>query len=143
MGNYITKFEDDKIYSTFYLKESDEKLKYILDEEIVGMKATSIKVDGQPVIALLFKFAGDNECIYGRLYNKNFSDDEEHLQMLMFQNMIPISFMDKYGEIITTALVENDFKPSIKGHIIKEKNKYKPSYEFNNKDKLEDLWMEA
>ena len=43
IGNYITKFEDNKVYSSFYLKEDNINLKYILEESIVEMKANSIK----------------------------------------------------------------------------------------------------
>lgn len=143
IGNYITNFEDNRVYSSFYLKENDENLKYILNEEIVEMRATLIKIDGQPVIVLLFKFAGNNKFIYGRIYNKEIPLDEEHLQMLIFQSTIPISFVRDDSKIIATTLVENDFKELIKEYIIKKKNKYTPSYDLTKKYKLEDLWMDA
>lgn len=144
IGNYISKFGEDKLYSSFYLKENSINLKYILEKSIVEMKANSIKINGQVVLVLLFKFAGSNKFIYGRVYNKNFDLDKEHLQMLVFQDSIPICFLDPNNKIITTTLVENDFKNSIKEYIIKKRSKYSPYYNFeNNKCKLKDLWMDA
>ncbi|WP_291652346.1 hypothetical protein [Clostridium sp.] len=144
IGNYITKFEDNKIYSSFYLKEDNINLKYILEESIIEMKANSIKINGQVVIALLFKFAGSNKFIYGRIYNKKLALDKEHLQMLVFQDSIPICFVDSNNKIITTTLVENDFKNSIKDYIIKKRVKYSPSYDFEDrKCKIKELWMNA
>lgn len=144
IGNYITKFEDNKVYSSFYLKEDNINLKYILEESIVEMKANSIKINGQVVLALLFKFAGGNKFIYGRIYNKNFDLDKEHLQMLVFQDRIPICFVDSNNKIIATTLVENDFKNSIKDYIIKKRVKYIPSYDFENRQcKIKELWVNA
>ena len=144
IGNYITKFEDNNVYSSFYLKEDNINLKYILEESIVEMKANSIKINGQVVLALLFKFAGGNKFIYGRIYNKNFDLDKEHLQMLVFQDRIPICFVDSNNKIIATTLVENDFKNSIKDYIIKKRVKYIPSYDFENRQcKIKELWVNA
>ena len=144
IGNYITKFEDNKVYPSFYLKEDNINLKYILEESIVEMKANSIKINGQVVLALLFKFAGGNKFIYGRIYNKNFDLDKEHLQMLVFQDRIPICFVDSNNKIIATTLVENDFKNSIKDYIIKKRVKYSPSYDFENRQcKIKELWVNA
>lgn len=144
IGNYITKFDEDKISSSFYLKESNEHLNYILDKGILEMKATTITVGGQPVIILLFKFAGNDKFIYGRIYNKSIDSDKEHLQMLMFQSSLPICFMNSENKVTTTILVENDFKNPIKEYILRKRIKYSPSYDFEmNKYKLKDLWMEA
>lgn len=144
IGNYITKFRENKIYSTFYLKENSNNLKYILEKSIVEMKANSIRINGQVVLALLFKFAGSDKFIYGRIYNKKFDSDNEHLQMLIFQDNIPMSFVDSDNQIIATLLVENDFKESIKDYLIKKRVKYSPSYDFkSSKYKLRDLWMDA
>ncbi|MCR1952672.1 MULTISPECIES: hypothetical protein [Clostridium] len=144
IGNYITKFEDNKIYSSFYLKEENLNLKYIQEKSIVEMKANSIKINGQVVLVILFRFAGSNKFIYGRIYNKNSDLDKEHLQMLVFQDTIPICFVDSNNKIIATTLVENDLRNSIKDYIIKKRVKYSPSYDFEDrKCKLKELWMNA
>ncbi len=142
IGNYIARFEDNKIYSSFYLKENINNLKYILDKSKVEMKASQMSVGGQSSILLLFRFAESNKFIYGRIYNLEIDFHREHMEMLMFQEELPICFVDSNNIIISTTLVKNDFKNDIKKYIIKRKFKYKPSYDFkDDRCKIEDLWM--
>ena len=142
IGNYITRFEDNKIYSSFYLKENINNLKYILDKSKVEMKASQMSVGGQSSIILLFRFAESNKFIYGRIYNLEIDFHREHMEMLMFQEELPICFIDSNNSIISTTLVKNDFKSDIKKYIIKRKFKYKSSYDFkDDRCKIEDLWM--
>jgi hypothetical protein len=142
IGNYITRFEDNKIYSSFYLKENINNLKYILDKSKVEMKASQMSFGGQSSILLLFRFAESNKFIYGRIYNLEIDFHREHMEMLMFQEELPICFVDSNNIIISTTLVKNDFKNDIKKYIIKRKFKYKPSYDFKDDGcKIEDLWM--
>ena len=64
--------------------------------------------------------------------------------MLVFQDRIPICFVDSNNKIIATTLVENDFKNSIKDYIIKKRVKYIPSYDFENRQcKIKELWVNA
>lgn len=142
ISNYVTRFENNKIYSSFYLKENDKNLKYILDKSKVEMKASQISVDGQSSVILLFRFAESNKFIYGRIYNLEIDFHREHMEMLMFQEELPICFVNSNNIIISTTLVKNDFKDDIKKYIIKRRFKYKPYYDFkDDRCKIEDLWM--
>ena len=53
--NYIFRFNKNEIYSSFYLKERLETINNIIDISTIEMKSTTAKIDGQPVLILIFK----------------------------------------------------------------------------------------
>jgi len=143
IGNYITKFEDNQLCSAFYLKEDLSNIEYLLNKATLEMKAMKLKLGGQPFISLLFKFAGNNKYIYGRLYNILEEKDKEHLEVLLFQSEIPISFVDLNNNILKTVMVENDFKDYLKRVFITKNIKtIKISKEYKEGYNLKDLWKE-
>ena len=143
IGNYITRFEDNQLYSTFYLKEDSHSIEYILRKSTLEMKAMKLKLSGQPFVSLLFKFAGDSKYIYGRLYNTLDIKDKEHLEVLLFQREIPISFVDINNNIIKTVMVENDFKNYLKKvFITKNIETIQISKDYNEEYNLGNLWRE-
>lgn len=143
--NYISEFDKDELYSSFYLKEKIEIINNIIDISIIEVKSIIAKINGQPSLVLLFKFANNNKYIYGRAYTNNNRNDREHLEMLLFQKELPLSFIDLNNNIVKTVGISNDFKENIKTFI---KNKRFTSnielYNLNGKGyKLEDIWLEA
>lgn len=141
--NYILRFDKNEIYSSFYLKERLEIINNIINISTIEMKSTTAKIDGQPVLILLFKFASNNEYLYARAYSNANKNDREHLEMLLFQNELPLIFSDSNNNIIKTVTILNDFKDDIKNFI--KNRKLIPSLELlnlNNKGfDLEDIWL--
>lgn len=143
IGNYISRFENNQLYSSFYLKEDLEKIEYLLRKSTLEMKAMKVKLSGQPFVSLLFKFAGNNKYIYGRLYNTLDEKDKEHLEVLLFQREIPISFVDIDNNIIKTVMVENDFKDYLKKvFIAKNIETIQIAKDHNEEYNLGQLWRE-
>lgn len=143
IGNYISRFENNQLYSSFYLKEDLEKIEYLLRKSTLEMKAMKLKLSGQPFVSLLFKFAGNNKYIYGRLYNTLDEKDKEHLEVLLFQREIPISFVDIDNNIIKTVMVENDFKDYLKKvFIAKNIETIQIAKDHNEEYNLGQLWRE-
>jgi hypothetical protein len=143
IGNYIARFEDNKLYSSFYLKEDLANIDYLLNKATLEMKAIPIKANGQPFVTLLFKFGDSNNYIYGRLYNTLNKNDKEHLEILLFQGELPISFVDLDNNIVRTVMVENDFKDYIKRvFITKNIKSIKTSKNYEDEYNLKELWME-
>lgn len=143
--NYIFRFDKNEIYSSFYLKEKLEIINDIIDVSTIEMKSTTAKIDGQPVLILLFKFANNNKYLYGRAYSNTNKNDREHLEMLLFQKELPLIFSDSNNNIIKTVSILNDFKEDIKNFI---KNRRFVSslelYNLNNKGfNLEDIWLKV
>jgi hypothetical protein len=143
--NYISEFNKEELYSSFYLKEKLEIINNIIDISTIEVKSTVAKIDGQPSLILLFKFANNNKYLYGRAYTNTNRNDREHLEMLLFQKELPLVFVDLDNNIVKTVGILNDFKEDIKTFI---KNKRFTSnielYNLNGKGyKLEDIWLEA
>lgn len=136
LENYITKFSDNKIYSTFYFNQ--DKLLY--KEDFLGNEVSLKHVifinRNKLKIAIMFKFNESTPHILGRVYDYDRESDREHLEMLLFQEQLPIC-ITKSGVLTSSYLVENDFKRAIKEYIINRKKLYK--YKVLNMD-IKELW---
>lgn len=149
--NYISRFEDNKFLSSFFLKEKNEVIKIIENNPIVEMKDISFYSNGQAALLLLFRFSNKDKYIYGRWFNYSNKVDCELLQMLLFQEELPLSIIDQDNNIKFTAWVCNDFKEAIKCHIRKcrgismndnEFSSYVASLE-NNYKYISELWSKS
>ena len=143
--NYISEFNENELYSSFYLKEKLGIINSIIDISTIEVKNTTAKINGQTSLILLFRFANNNKYLYGRVYKPSNKNDREHLEMFLFQKEIPLIFVDSSNNIVKTVTIPNDFKKDIRNFIINKKNFLNIEvYNINNKGyKLEDIWLEV
>lgn len=143
--NYIFRFDKNEIYSSFYLKEKLEIINNIIDISTIEMKSTTAKIDGQPFLILLFKFANNNKYLYGRAYTNTNKNDREHLEMFLFQKEFLFIFSDSDNNIVKTVSILNYFKDDIK-NFLKNKQPINNIELYNLKGrgyKLEDIWLKT
>lgn len=139
LENYITKFSDNKIYSTFYLNQDklsnngDFFINEIFLKHIIFINNNKLK------IAIMFKFNESTPQILGRVYDYDKSSDKEHLEMLLFQSEIPICFT-KSCKQCSSFFIENEFKEAIKEYIINKNKLYK--YKVLNLE-IKELWYNS
>lgn len=139
LENYITKFSDNKIYSTFYLNQDklsnngDFFINEIFLKHIIFINNNKLK------IAIMFKFNESTPQILGRVYDYDKSSDKEHLEMLLFQSEIPICFTKNCNHC-SSFFIENEFKEAIKEYIINKNKLYK--YKVLNLE-IKELWYNS
>ncbi|AYE32968.1 hypothetical protein [Clostridium septicum] len=131
LTNYICNFKDDITFSTFFLKETDINIKKIKDNLIIDIKDISYFSNRQAALLILFKFADSDKLIYGRWYNYSNDTDRKNLELLLFQNEIPITIVDKNNCSVFTAWCHNIFKNNIREYIKKVNRLKISSMEFD------------
>ncbi|ATD55086.1 hypothetical protein [Clostridium chauvoei] len=151
LTNYICKFKDNMIFSTFILKENSCSISKIKNNLTLELKNISYFSNGQAAFLILFKFSDNDKLIYGRWFNYADKNHRENLEMLLFQNEIPITIVDENNKSICTVWCSNILKDGIKQHIKKasrlhiESTKFKEftsSIESKFKNII-DIWKES
>lgn len=115
--NYICKFEDNKLLSSFLLETDSNTIHSIKNSMTISLKNISYFSNNKTALLLLFKFADNDKLIYGKWFNYSNNADKEHLEMMLFQKEIPIILIDSVTKNKFTFYVTNDFKIGIKDHI--------------------------
>lgn len=119
--NYLCKFEDTTFLSTFFLKTNTNSIKKIKNNMILSTKNISYFSKNYSALLLLFKFADNDNLIYGRWFNYSNEIDKEHLELMLFQKEIPIIIIDTSTNENFNFYAPNDFSNGIKEHIKKSK----------------------
>ena len=109
--NYICKFEDNKLLSSFLLKTDSNTIHSIKNSMTISLKNISYFSNNKTALLLLFKFADNDKLIYGKWFNySNNADKDEQF----------------------TFYVTNDFSSGIKEHIKKTNSIKMSDFDFNS-----------
>jgi len=130
--NYICKFEDNKLLSSFLLKTDSNTIHSIKNSMTISLKNISYFSNNKTALLLLFKFADNDKLIYGKWFNYSNNADKEHLEMMLFQKEIPILLIDSKTNEQFTFYVTNDFSSGIKEHIKKTNSIKMSDFDFNS-----------
>lgn len=130
--NYICKFEDNKLLSSFLLKTDSNTIHSIKNSMTISLKNISYFSNNKTALLLLFKFADNDKLIYGKWFNYSNNADKEHLEMMLFQKEIPIILIDSETNEQFTFYVTNDFSSGIKEHIKKTNSIKMSDFDFNS-----------
>lgn len=139
LENYITKFSDNKFYSTFYFNEDKLSIENDYFNKEIYLKYTIFNNNNKLKIAIMFNFSKENPQILGRVYDYSKESDREHLEMLLFQKEIPIC-ITKNSLLKSSFFVENDFSKGIKEYIINRNKDYKYK---TLKLEIKELWYNS
>lgn len=115
--NYICKFENNQLLSSFLLNIDSNTISYIKNSMTISLKNISYFSHDKAALLLLFKFADNDRLLYGKWFNYSLNTHKEHLEMMLFQKEIPIILIDSVTKNKFTFYVTNDFKIGIKDHI--------------------------
>ena len=83
--NYICKFEDNKLLSSFLLETDSNTIHSIKNSMTISLKNISYFSNNKTALLLLFKFADNDKLIYGKWFNYSNNADKEHLEMMLFK----------------------------------------------------------
>ena len=122
--NYLCKYEDNKLLSSFLLNTNTTTINKLKNNMTISTKNVSYYSNDKAALLLLFKFADSDNLIFGRWFNYSNHIDKEHLEIMLFQTEIPIIITDLESTKPFTVYAPNDFSLGIKSHIKTHKNKY-------------------
>ena len=130
--NYICKFEDNKLLSSFLLETDSNTIHSIKNSMTISLKNVSYFSNNKAALLLLFKFADNDKLIYGNWFNYSINSDKKHLEMMLFQKEIPIILIDSETKEQFTFYVTNVFASGIKEHIKKTHSIEMSNFDFNS-----------
>ena len=130
--NYICKFENNQLLSSFLLNIDSNTISYIKNSMTISLKNISYFSHDKAALLLLFKFADNDRLLYGKWFNYSLNTHKEHLEMMLFQKEIPIILIDSATKKKFTFYVTNDFSSGIKEHIKKTNSIKMSDFDFNS-----------
>lgn len=130
--NYICKFENNQLLSSFLLNIDSNTISYIKNSMTISLKNISYFSHDKAALLLLFKFADNDRLLYGKWFNYSLNTHKEHLEMMLFQKEIPILLIDSKTNEQFTFYVTNDFSSGIKEHIKKTNSIKMSDFDFNS-----------
>ena len=72
--NYICKFENNQLLSSFLLNIDSNTISYIKNSMTISLKNISYFSHDKAALLLLFKFADNDRLLYGKWFNYGGSD---------------------------------------------------------------------